>query len=479
MEQPDSAAIIGDTICLNYSQLLDEVDRIASRLQGSCLGILLDNCPAWAIADLAAVELGITCVPLPHFFSDQQLLHSVQNAGIDLVLTDQPDRVHNLCNVQHSEILTIAGKDLYVFRPEYKSHSTINTQISKITYTSGTTGTPKGVCLSALAIEQVVDSLITVTNASPDDSALSLLPLSTLLENIGGVYAPLLSGGHCILPSLKNVGMSGATGLDIPVMLSALNEYKPSSIILIPQMLQALTHLVMNGFDLPDSLRFISVGGAPVSRVVLQNALDCGIPVYEGYGLSEAGSVVALNYPGEYRTGSVGKPLPHTQIRFKNDNEILVSGSLFSCYLGEKECSQDYHATGDIGFMDDDGFLFITGRKKNVFITSFGRNVSPEWVESELLTYSQIRQVMVYGEARPFNIAVIVPDPSASIESINTALEECNQRLPDYARIAKYIIADSPFNVGNGQLTGTGRVRRDEVIQCYKERMQTLYEEVA
>lgn len=478
-EQPDSIAIIGESASLNYIQLMSEIELLASHLNGSCLGILMDNSPAWAIADLAALKLDITCVPLPHFFSNQQLLHSMNDAGIDIILTDQPALIQDLCKTRHSQVLTVAGQALYLFRLSNESRLPADVNISKITYTSGTTGTPKGVCLSGKAIAQIVESLITVTSASPKDVALSLLPLSTLLENIGGVYVPLLSGGCCTLVSLKSIGMRGASGLDIPVLLSAINQYQPSSMILIPQMLQVLTQAVMQGFDLTSSLRFIAVGGAPVSKTVMKQAINSGIPVYEGYGLSEMASVVCLNYPNQQRPGSVGRPLPHVQIRFTEDHEILVSGSMFTCYLGEDIHDKEFHATGDTGYMDDDGYLYLTGRKKNIFITSFGRNVSPEWVETELLTNPLIRQAVVFGEAMPYNIAIITADSMASSESISNAVSECNKTLPDYAQITKYLVSDEPFSINNGQLTGSGRVRRAEVLRCYKEAIQSLYEEVA
>jgi len=199
--------------------------------------------------------------------------------------------------------------------------------------------------------------------------------------------------------------------------------------------------------------------------------------VYEGYGLSEACSVVALNTPQSHCEGTVGKILPHAKVDIAEDGEIYVSGALFSGYLGDGTEDIQRYATGDIGYVDEAGFLHLKGRKKHIFITSFGRNVSPEWVESEMTIEPAIAQCCVFGEAKPFNVAVIYPRQGFAQDAVAQAVAHANMRLPDYARVKRWVIADEPFSVENGLWTGTGRPRRLMIAKAYQAAMDKLYME--
>jgi long-subunit acyl-CoA synthetase (AMP-forming) len=161
-----------------------------------------------------------------------------------------------------------------------------------------------------------------------------------------------------------------------------------------------------------------------------------------------------------------------------DDNEIIVQGNAYLGYVGQDNLPGDTVPTGDIGHIDDDGYLFISGRKKNIFITSFGRNVSPEWVERELKISPLIAQAAIFGEARPWNVAVIVPKALSTTAQIESVIQTINQHLPDYARIKRWINADAPFSVANQQLTTNGRNRREMIWQSYQDKINALYEEV-
>jgi long-subunit acyl-CoA synthetase (AMP-forming) len=154
----------------------------------------------------------------------------------------------------------------------------------------------------------------------------------------------------------------------------------------------------------------------------------------------------------------------------------VITGNAYLGYVGQQQSLQNKIYTGDIGYVDEDGFLFITGRKKNIFITSFGRNVSPEWVERELKISPFIAQVALYGEARPWNVAIIVPRPAVSKIQIEAAVEELNHNLPDYARVSRWIVAEEPFTLKNAQLTSNGRNRREAIFQHYQNQINALYE---
>lgn len=487
INDPQRVAILYENGALTYDELLAEIRGLAKRLQngreagnGSSrpIGLLADNGKAWAVADLSALAAGIPIIPLPIFFSPSQMAHVVQIAGIDQVLTDQPERLRAIVQ-QPGLTVEPFYEELHSVRFQAVSSGIeLPEGTQKVTFTSGTTGEPKGVCLSREAIEGVAESLGFASAATGDDRHLCILPLATLLENIGGIYTPLLTGATICLPRLAGVGLSGSSGLDVKRMIAALSEWQATTAIMVPQMLQAMVAAGQAGMPLPSALRYLAVGGAPVAQQLLESATALGLPVYEGYGLSECASVVAVNRPGESRAGSVGKPLPHIRVELSDDGEILVHGSRWCGYLGDRTSSQAETplATGDLGYLDADGYLFITGRKKNIFITSFGRNVAPEWVEGELQSQAGIAQAAIFGESRPFNSAVIVPHRGMTNAAIELALNKANQHLPDYAQVRAWIPAIEPFTPANGLSTPNGRLKRTEILKRYASQIDALYQ---
>lgn len=484
---PDAIALEAATCSISYARLGQLIEAYGAELKrhGGPIAIFADNTPAWAVADLAAMAAGLAVVPVPHFFSPSQIGHLMQRSAARLLLSDQPELVGQLLaalrlDAQRIGKLDVDGISLMLWRLPRQHAGGLFEDCAKVTFTSGSTGEPKGVCLSLAAMETVAESLADATDAASSDRHLAALPYATLLENIGGLYAPLLAGACICAPGLSRIGLKGASELDVPRLVATLNELEITTCIMIPQMLHGLVAAIEAGMPKPKALRYIAVGGAPVSEHLLSRAEALGLPVYEGYGLSEAASVVSVNRPGANKPGSVGKPLPHVELRFAADGEILVRGSLFSGYLGEKPWNpEDFWPTGDIGSLDDEGFLHLGGRKKHLFITAFGRNVSPEWVERELAIEPAIAQACVFGEARPFNVAVIVPRQhvpgEACRSAIQAAIEAANARLPDYARVSRWLLADEPFSVANGLWTGTGRPRRQQILAAYRERIDAIY----
>lgn len=472
---------------ISYAELDMAIDQTAKTLKHSAaivLGIAMDNAPAWAIVDLAAMQLNLPVVPLPYFFSAEQIIHAIDDAGINVVLSDNPILFEKLFAANGRKILhqtqqAIGGKVITEFTLAIQKANVLPAGTAKITYTSGTTGKPKGVCLDVAALNQVAQSLLEATRARPTDRHLSILPLSTLLENIAGLYVPLLAGATAILLPAAQVGLSGATGLNVESMMAAFNTTQASTTVLTPELLTALVSAIEAGYPKPAALRFVAVGGASVAPQLLKRASAVGLPVYEGYGLSECASVVALNTPLSNKLGSVGKPLPHVAVKFAEDGEILVKGACLLGYAGRDNAAtaHQYLPTGDIGHLDADGYLYITARKKNQFITSFGRNVAPEWVERELTASPAIMQAAVFGEARPWNVAVIFPAKNASAAEIYLSIADTNQHLPDYARVSQWILAHSPFTPQNQQLTANGRLRRAFIWQQYEQKINEKYEE--
>ncbi len=475
---PDKLAIVGDKQSLTWAELWDEVQQLAQVIRNERgIGLYLGNGSQWIIVDLAALYADVVCVPIPMFFSSEQVKHAVNDANLSLVLGDLSFIDGDLPNFEAQAAIEIASTPVSVWRNLSKKENPLQRPgLSKITYTSGTTGNPKGVPLSLHQIEKVLDSLVEIAEGSEDDRALVLLPLSTLLENIGSVYLPLLVKATILVPDSASLGFQGSSRVDAKRLSKALNELQPTTAILVPQLLKLFITLAEHQL-MPSSWRFLAVGGAPVSASQLTSAEQLGLPVYQGYGMSEASSVVAMNSLSENRVGSVGKPLRHIDIDIADDGEILVSGTGFCGYSHELgEPHSEIYATGDLGYMDKDGFLHVTGRKRDLIITSFGRNVSPEWIESEILASPVVAQVVVFGNDQIALSAVIVTTENASRADALNALKHTNNGLPDYARVQAMVIAHTPFSLNNGLLTANGRPRRQQIFAQYRDELHLVEE---
>jgi long-chain acyl-CoA synthetase len=474
-QQPQHLALADHAVILSYGELLQEIERVAPAIRGRRVGLLMDNGCAWAVIDLSLQKNGAACVPMPTFFSDCQLQHLIDDASLDTIITDQPLRVIKLLQTPLSTELTIAEQKFDCFQLNPVEKSPLPAHTAKITYTSGTTGQPKGVCLTGESIERVTESLSEVVAATAQDRGLTLLPLSTLLANIGGIYAPLYSGSSAFLPDLAECGMAGSTGINPELFIATLNQVQPTVTILVPFQLKILVESASRGATLPKSLRYVAVGGAPTSPLLLDQARDLGLPVYQGYGLSEAASVVSMGLPGREHN-SVGRPLPHIKVRIADDGEVMVSGNLFSAYLGQSPRTEDEWPTGDIGYLDNDGELNITGRKKTSFATAHGRKLAPEWIESELTSHPAIVQAVLFGEGRDFNTAVVVPNCASAIPKITDVISVLNHTLPDYARISRWIIAEEPFSFRNGLANGAGTLDRGAIAARYAAQIESMYQ---
>jgi len=467
-DTPQRTAVTGSRTRLGWRQLADEVDRLATGLSGiRTLGTLLDNSPAWVVADLAALGAGVMHVPLPAFFSDGQLQHALRDARIDSVITDNPARIAALAAVRGSDAIWIAGQVYTRLQLQPAAAQAGHPVVAKVTYTSGTTGSPRGVRLSLDTLETVATALTRAAAAGSGDRAMALLPLSILLENIGSVYASILGGAEILVPDATESGVDGSSRVDAGRLAATLQRYRPTTLIVPPGLLKVLTRLAQRR-AVPDSLRLVAVGGAPVGAALLEAAAACGLPVYQGYGLSEAGSVVAVNTPAHNRPGSVGRPLPHLRVLISDAGEILVRGKTFAGYLGgAARDATAVLATGDTGFLDADGYLHVTGRMRERIITAYGRNVSPEWIEAELLSHPAIAQAAVFGNGQEQLLAVLVPCAPGDAAALDEAVASTNARLPDYARIGGWLAAGTPFNKASGELTAGGAPQRDVIERHY------------
>lgn len=475
---PGRAALLGDREGFTYGEMLQEVTGIAAELNARGLqvvGLFANNGPRWLLVDLACQLAGVTLVPLPGFFSSQQLQHTINTSGLQALLTDMPGYFADAPVFGSGE--AFAGMTLLPC--EHVPPVCLPAETAKITFTSGSTGTPRGVCLSNATQFATAEALAVSLAPLRCATHMCLLPLATLLENVAGVYTCWLLAGTLLVPGLERLGFSGSSQLDMQRLCGCIDEHQPDSLILLPQILKSLLEQMDTfGWQPPPTLRFVAVGGGKVSADLLREATRRGLPVYEGYGLSECGSVVALNLPGAVREGAAGKPLPHCEITLR-DGEVVVRGPRYLGYLGATEddsaSSDGWLATGDLGSRDSDGFLHITGRKKNILISSYGRNISPEWIESELLRAQEVLQCVVVGDARPYCSALLLPRPGTDPQQIEDWVEKVNRVLPDYARIRRWAALSQPLTFADGLLTANGRPRRDRIAERYAGVIEGLY----
>ena len=482
--QPQAIAITDAHQAISYSKLGQEIEKLRLHLQQqniNCLAIAMINSPAYIAADLATVFDKITSIPVPHFFSASQRMHMFNDAGVDAVIMDQGFDTSGCFSedqVEFSMAIHIFGKTYTLTKLKVaQTEKCFSTDTLKISYTSGTTGHPKGVLISASQVDRVVHSLSSSLKASPQDRHISILPFSLLLENIAGIYTVLASGGNCIVPQFSEFGLNGSSSLDAEKFLNTLRYYQPTTMITVPAFAQALVAITELTGNVIPSLRYIAVGGAPISASVIIKAQTLGLPLFQGYGLTECSSVVAINSPDQNRTGSVGKPLEHIRIEISEENEIYISGAVCEGYINHpEEKNPSFWATGDLGYLDNDGYLFVTGRKRTTYCTAYGRNISPEWIESELVSHPQIDQALIYGEGKPFNLAIIVAHKLLDDTQLDIVIADINKQLPDYAQIACWLRASEPYSCDNRQLSSSGAIQRSQIISDYEAEILEIYQ---
>ncbi|TFH87073.1 long-chain fatty acid--CoA ligase [Billgrantia azerbaijanica] len=453
VERPERPALADGQRQVRYGDLPAELASRRRRLAqvgARRVALALDNGIEWALWDLALLLEGRVRVPVPAFFTAAQRRHLVAQAGLDAWIGPGGEPFG----------FTDVGTPGIVTR-RVATPPPLHAGTHQITFTSGTSGAPKGVCLGNAAPLTVAESLAEAVAPLAIERHLAMLPLATLLENIGGLYVPLWLGATACLPGVAELGWRGASGFDPHRALATIDAFRPHSLILVPQLLQAL---VAARPQAPHGLRFVAVGGARVADTLLAQAHSGGWPVFEGYGLSECASVVCLNRPDEPACG-VGRPLPHARVRVDPAGEVHVRGATMLGYLGEAAAG-DWHASGDLGHWQGRA-LMLEGRRREVFITAYGRNVDPQWVEGELCAQPAIAQALVHGEALPGNRALLVPAPSALDDRhLAEAVAAANATLPDYARVREWR-RSAPFTPANHQLTANGRLHRDAILAAH------------
>src|ERR1700694_4641841 len=456
---------------LSRRELFARVVGLAADLksQPRTIGICAPNGLAWVIAQLACAFAGKTVVPLPSFFSPAQLGHVVRDASVEFILASEQTKALALQSGVPANAIDVdrTGAGL----PEMIDG------FAQIIYTSGSTGQPKGVRHQSGQIACAAAALASATGATATDSYLSVLPLPLLLETICSIFIPALLGAYVHFDTglAEQVGRGDATGI-----AKAFEAHRPTASVLVPQLLKHwVAELQAVDQAAPSSLRFVAVGGAPVPNQVANVAWSLGIPVHEGYGLSECCSVVTVNPPGERRSGTVGRPLNGLSVSIDN-GEIVVDGpSITDGYLGQDPAHGPWR-TGDLGAIDRDGFVTVHGRKDSLLVTSFGRNVSPEWIETMLLADPRIAFCAVAGHGEPQLTALLIPSPqgaawfakATSTEILELVTGLCSD-APEYA-VPRGCVVVSLAEALSNQWLGNGRPIRKNIGKFVQDRAVTL-----
>lgn len=471
-------------------------------LRSAKVGLVMKNSPEWVVADLALLRAGQVEVPVPLAFAAEQALYLLD--GVDVCLVDRDGqtrlkawlasaptgtRLPAMWRVDVDDLLAqpLPGGSLALDLGDGdgddgagQARAFDDDDVCKTIHTSGTTSRPKGVRIRQAGLAALMASLRERIEPGHYRRYLSLVPLSLLIEQVTAAYMTFLEGGTLVFlpPSQPLLGESGATTRGI---LPWLKASRATALTLPPAMVETLLAACrahpgeavaarcerLFGHDEP---AFIACGGAPTAPAVLAELRRFGIPVYEGYGLSENSSVVAWNAPGCFKAGTVGRPLGHVRVKLADDGELLVwSTSLFAGYAGSDPSSCEVDAdgwlhTGDVGAIDAEGFIRVFGRKKNVIITANGRNVSPEWVESRYKSLDCVDQAVVFGDGLEALHGYFVIHPAFTPAQARAQIIDFGlAHLSDVERVDHIVTAPAQPALYERCFTVTGRPRRDVI----------------
>jgi long-subunit acyl-CoA synthetase (AMP-forming) len=435
--QPERLAFRDDRDALSWRDLAGQVYGLAAHLRTAPAVIAIDLPEGvdYVVADLAATLTGRRVVPLPTFFNDEQRRHIIANANVGAVIGYAEGRTRGLPMIHPR---TPPGRPI-----AYAGGA------DRVIYTSGSSGTPKGVIVGDRQLGASIDGLLDAVRPSTGDLHLSILPFAQLLEQIAGIFLPICAGVETVIAPKATATLYGGPASAIT---DAFEEVRPATSLLVPYLLNAWAKdLEATGGRAPDGLRFVAVGGAPTSPHLIKQAAALGIPAYEGYGLSECCAVVALNRQDENLPGTAGRPLKGLDVTI-DDGEVVVRGpTVMERYLGdeprgERSAARATWRTGDLGrFLD--GKLVIEGRKDTLLITPAGRNISPEWIEARLSTLPEVASAALTLAASRL-VLVLAPRSTVNPSNLVPEIESVLADIPAYARPDGLVLVDphsSPF----------------------------------
>ncbi|MCY4567507.1 MAG: long-chain fatty acid--CoA ligase [Candidatus Poribacteria bacterium] len=447
--------------------------------------------------------------------------------------------------IQFEAVCELDGQGIEVRNPSDASEEDIAT----IIYTSGTTGDPKGVMLTHANFIFNLEACKSLIDVSDTDVLLSFLPLSHVFERLGGHYVPLFSGAkiayaESVLTVRQNMQEIAPTVmLSVPRLYETMHDRilravqegsslkqkifhwgvsvgssvssaiqkgkKPSAILQLQQNIADKLVFAKLKAATGGRLRFFVSGGAALPQSIAEFFHAAGILILEGYGLTETSPVISMNHPTQWRFGTVGVPVPGVEVQIAEDGEILTRGPhVMKGYFNNESATAEvidgegWFHTGDIGIIDEDGFVKITDRKKNIIVLSNGKNVAPQPIESELVQSPFINQILLIGNERKNLAALIVPNFDAlkawatennvTTDDLATLLEtrevqqliqrEIRSRLTDFAdfeQVRRFTLLDKEFSQEADEMTPTLKLKRNVIIERYGDAISEMYPEDA
>ncbi len=531
--------------------------------KGDRVAILSENRPEWPTAEFATMLLGAVVVPIYSTLTGEQTAYMLRDSGARVVFVSSVDQFKKVQAIrEQSAIEKIVVMD-YIGIPEgIPMHRLMHDgpkerdaaldaraaeigpdDLATIIYTSGTTGTPKGAMLTHGNLASNFTVSLKGFPLADDDISLSFLPLSHITAR------------HVDYAMLYH-GVTVAYCPFIDALPQALKEVRPTVMVSVPRVLekiqkqtqlatksgvkhtiyrkaiqvgQAYRSEILAGnkptsrdwriadrvvfskvrFALGGRVRIFISGGAPLGLDLAEWYADIGIRVHEGYGLTETSPVIAVNKPAAHKIGTVGKPLPNVEVKIAADGEILVRGpSIFKGYWNQPDETaaalepDGWFHTGDIGHIDEDGYLLVTDRKKDLIKTSGGKFIAPQPIEQKLKNNSLVAEAVVIGDKKKFPAVIIAPnfiellpwaksngiDIKDRQELVNDArvreiyesiVANVNADLAQFEKLKKVLIVPDEFTIADGTLTPTLKVKRRVVEERYKAEIQHLYAEAA
>ena len=453
----------------------------------------------------------------------------------------QDDSVHTFDQVCELGQKVENGDQIY----QQASEAVTPDDLASIIYTSGTTGDPKGAMLTHSNFMSNIQAATGIVTLTPDDVFLSFLPLSHVFERMGGHYLPLSSGAtiayaespFTIRQNMQEVRPT--VMMSVPRVYEAMHERILNSVKEGSPTKQKIFHWSVGvgskvsqaiqqkkkpslGLSMKASianklvfeklkavtggrLRFFVSGGAPLSKAIAEFFHAAGILILEGYGLTETSPVICVNRPDQWKFGTVGPMIPGIEVKIAEDGEILSRGPhIMQGYFNKPSDTAEaidadgWFYTGDIGEIDEEGFLTITDRKKNLLILSNGKNVAPQPIENELKQSPYISEIMLIGDQRRTITALIVPNYDAlkefaeeqqlEADDIPALLQmqevqrlirgEINQYSPDYAdfeRVRMFTLMEKEFSEESGEMTPTLKLKRSVIMENHKAVIDQMY----
>lgn len=413
------------------------------------IGLFGNNDINFAAADCGLSFTENNLVPIPRFFKDDLIKKIISDAQIDYIYTDEEN---------FSRIKNLFHNTVNYLQPTQTSFIPVQSGIHRrIIYTSGTTGTPKGVIQTEQQINFIIKNLTETLSVSGADRYLSILPISTLLEQIASIHCVIFNGAQTIF----NPDFSKDIFIKPQNIFSHIHNYKPSMTCLTPLLLENFINQLDKNLDLK-FLKAITVGGSKTSKEILIAADRLNLPVYEGYGLSETCSVVSLNCKNTKRFGSVGKPLSGIEVNIENDEVVVSSPSIMEGYCNSKPHVGKIY-TGDIGSVDSDGFLYIHGRKDDVIALNNGRNVDPNWLESMISEKIKTNAYSFLNQKGQHCMVLAVNDKALGKQLRN----KLKSILPDYAYPEKIYFRNPKEIPKEFFLNINGKIDRKKIAEIF------------